>query len=240
MQLYKALSAMTLEETGQQIRVFIDQVNLDDGQRWDAGFMKGLASSWIVVPVLSTAAIEQMRGLDDDMDNPDNVLLEWLGALELHARGHVKAIMPLICAGPGGEHFDFSLPEQLSKFVHEPTNTAAIKHLRQHATSKGIEDGAMLDGVERCIADVVSSASVDAEQAVACSPSAILTAILRFQGVQVEERNDETSLRSNLKGLQLGELKRNAMQQGINAEKLQVPPSHPSTTKDLPRQFVPS
>ena len=194
LQLYNALSAMTLEETGQQLRVFLDQVNLEDGRRWDAGFMQGLASSWIVVPVLSTAAIAQMQGLDDELEQPDNVLLEWLGALELHARGHVKAIMPLICAGPGGERFNFSLPEQLPKVAHEPTNTAATKHLRQHATSKGIADDKMLSGAARMIADVVRAAPVDAEQAAACSPSAILTTILRFQGAQVDERNDEASL----------------------------------------------
>lgn len=187
-----------------------------------AGFMTGLASSWIVVPVISVAAIDQMRGLDEEREMPDNVLLEWLGALELQARGHVKAIMPLICAPPGGGCFDFSLPEKLPKFAHDATNMAAIKHLRQHTTSKGIEDDEMLSGASRIIMEVMSTASVDMEQAVPCSPSAILTAILRFQGVQIEERNDEKSLHTELNGLQLGQLKRKAMQQGINTERLQI------------------
>lgn len=35
LQLYNVLSTMVLEETGQQLRVFLDQVNLEDGQRWE-------------------------------------------------------------------------------------------------------------------------------------------------------------------------------------------------------------
>jgi hypothetical protein len=33
--LYEELSQMTLAETGQKLRVYLDQVRLEDGERWD-------------------------------------------------------------------------------------------------------------------------------------------------------------------------------------------------------------
>ena len=44
---------MTIEKTGQRVRVYLDQTRLEDGQRWDAGFMNGLAHSWVFVPIVS-------------------------------------------------------------------------------------------------------------------------------------------------------------------------------------------
>jgi hypothetical protein len=41
--LYDQLSMMSIDETNQRIRVYLDQTRLEDGQRWDAGFMNGLA-----------------------------------------------------------------------------------------------------------------------------------------------------------------------------------------------------
>jgi hypothetical protein len=52
--LYEQLSEMTIDETGQRVRVYLDQTRLEDGQRWDAGFMNGLAHSWVFVPIVST------------------------------------------------------------------------------------------------------------------------------------------------------------------------------------------
>jgi hypothetical protein len=42
-QLYDELSARTLEPTGQRMRVYLDTARLEDGQRWDHGFMRGLS-----------------------------------------------------------------------------------------------------------------------------------------------------------------------------------------------------
>ena len=46
----------TLEASGQRVRVFLDQVCLKDGERWDQAFMAGLCSSWICVPVIPLSA----------------------------------------------------------------------------------------------------------------------------------------------------------------------------------------
>ena len=52
------------------------------GERWDVGFIQGLRTSWIVVPVISTDALTPMERLHLDDDHTDNVLLEWIVALQ--------------------------------------------------------------------------------------------------------------------------------------------------------------
>ena len=94
--LYDLLSALTIEETGQKLRVYLDQTRLEDGQRWDSGFMEGLSRSWVFVPIVSVGSVQPMMGLNDGEDWCDNVLLEWTAALELHQRGIVKAVLPVI------------------------------------------------------------------------------------------------------------------------------------------------
>eukprot|EP01051_Picozoa_sp_SAG22_P000978 SAG22_NODE_33_length_27588_cov_104.174652_9_plen_128_part_00 len=71
-QLYDELSKLELGETGQKLRVYLDQTRLEDGQRWDSGFMEGLANSWVVVPIVSVGSIGPMCELvgegSDDVD----------------------------------------------------------------------------------------------------------------------------------------------------------------------------
>merc|ERR1740117_1910425 len=61
--LYGLLSDMTLEDTDQKLRVYLDQTRLEDGQRWDSGFMDGLANSWVFVPIVSVGSVGPMRNL---------------------------------------------------------------------------------------------------------------------------------------------------------------------------------
>ena len=96
--LYDELSALTIEETGQKLRVYLDQERLEDGQRWDSGFMEGLAKSWVFVPIVSVGSVRPMTQLSDESDWCDNVLLEWTAALELHQRGRVKSVLPLLAS----------------------------------------------------------------------------------------------------------------------------------------------
>jgi hypothetical protein len=72
-QLYEELSARMLEATGQRMRIYLDQVRLEDGQRWDQGFMGGLASSMVFVPIVSVGALQPMLtlGADGGDDSPD-------------------------------------------------------------------------------------------------------------------------------------------------------------------------
>jgi hypothetical protein len=95
-QLYDALSSASIDETGQRMRVYLDQTRLEDGQRWDSGFMEGLANSWVFCPIVSVGSAAPMAQLGEREDWTDNVLLEWAAALELHQRGTVKAVLPLL------------------------------------------------------------------------------------------------------------------------------------------------
>ena len=62
-----------------------DKVRLVDGERWDDGFVQGLARSTVFVPLISRGATEPMTRIAADA--VDNVLLEWNLALRLHEMG---------------------------------------------------------------------------------------------------------------------------------------------------------
>ena len=55
------------------MRIYLDQVRLEDGQRCDQGFMNGLAGSMIFVPIVSVGALQPMLtlGADGGDDFPD-------------------------------------------------------------------------------------------------------------------------------------------------------------------------
>ena len=55
-----------------------------------------LAKSWVFVPIVSVGSVRPMTQLSDESDWCDNVLLEWTAALELHQRGRVKSVLPLL------------------------------------------------------------------------------------------------------------------------------------------------
>ena len=254
LQLYKALSKQILGETGQQIRVFLDQVSLEDGEQWDVSFMRGLTKSWVVVPIVSDQCIASMRDMEEK-EAPDNVLLEWMGALELHSRGVCKAILPVISPAPGAkEGFNWSLVQQLSEEVHAPTVAAAEQHLRSHVTSAGLDEDELLSGVIKMVTEVDSNAvpaetvraklsgmkmgevlaastdfGLDEERVLGIMnasddpvSSAIdlivketsadatvrgtVEALLRFQGVLLDERNDPENVKKLLVGLKMGEI----------------------------------
>jgi hypothetical protein len=191
--LYEELSQMTLAETGQKLRVYLDQERLEDGERWDSGFMDGLAASWIVVPIISAGSLTPMGKLFDQNGTPvdmcDNVLLEWTAALELFSRQEIKAVMPIIACSEDGAGFSWGLPKTLSEDEHEPTLTATKKHLRRHPSSIYLPaDATMLSGVSGMVHDVTNS--TDDQQEAQVSVAGVISAVLRFQGILLTDRND--------------------------------------------------
>ena len=96
--LFHDLSNRTIGDEGRQVRVFLDRVRLSRGQRWDAGFAHGLATSAVCVPLMSYGAVQRMELLDPDggIDFHDATLLEWMLTLELHAQGRLKAVQPIL------------------------------------------------------------------------------------------------------------------------------------------------
>ena len=129
--LHKALSSVVLEETGDELRVYLDSACLVDGERWDVGFMKGLISSFIFVPIVSAAGLAPMIE-GSDPSGPDNVLMEWIGALELHSRKKIRAVIPVLV---GGKRGDF--------FTDAEAAFGGLQSLGQHAPRQTL-DGAML------------------------------------------------------------------------------------------------
>ena len=149
--LHDLLSNMTLDDTEQKLRVYLDQTRLEDGQRWDSGFMEGLAHSWVFVPIVSVGSVGpmcQLGGGEDGVkeDWTDNVLLEWTAALELHQRGRLKAVLPLLVGESdffADAHAQFggiqALPtsssvatmEKVVMHLHETTGDDSISKLRE-------------------------------------------------------------------------------------------------------------
>jgi hypothetical protein len=188
--LYESLSDLTLSSTQQKLRVYLDQVRLEDGARWDVGFMSGLSASWIAVPIVSTAAVEPMLALNKDNEsaNPtvDNVLMEWIAALEMHARGDLQAIIPIIACDDEGNAFSFSLPKSLSSREHVATTTACKKHLLKLPSSQELaSESELLMRTAGVVADVCSDDTQDE-----VTVSGVLQAVLRYQGILLSDRSD--------------------------------------------------
>jgi hypothetical protein len=97
--LFHILSSRTIGGEGRQVKVFLDRERLQMGQRWDFGFVEGLARSRVVVPLISYRALEgTMEELDPENgeDWVDHLHAEWTLAIELHAAGRIQAIQPIL------------------------------------------------------------------------------------------------------------------------------------------------
>jgi hypothetical protein len=100
----------------QQAKVYLDRECLQDGIDWELGFIQGLASSMVMVCLLSFN--EDDRGSLGDLitlrpeegkDRVDNVLLELIVGLELRALGEHTAlsyILPIL-VGPQRQDSSF-------------------------------------------------------------------------------------------------------------------------------------
>ena len=174
--LHEELSAVTIEETGQKLRVYLDQQRLEDGQRWDSGFMEGLAKSWVFVPIVSVGSVRPMTQLSEAEDWCDNVLLEWAAALELHQRGRIKSVLPLLASR--GDFFTdaqeafggiAALPTQVSSATMEQVTM----HLQEHTN----------DGSLAALRELLQQASGQPEPTV----QGVVQSLLKFQGIKVSE-----------------------------------------------------
>ena len=174
--LYDSLSALTIEETGQKLRVYLDQTRLEDGQRWDSGFMEGLSKSWVFVPIVSVGSVQPMMSLEVGKDWCDNVLLEWTAALELHQRGVVKAVLPVLAS-------------QGSFFSDAQAAFGGLSALPAHACAATMEQVVMHmkditdDGSTEGLRELVQQASGQPEPTI----QGVVNSLLKFQGIQVTE-----------------------------------------------------
>jgi hypothetical protein len=173
-ELFDRLSALELRETGQRVRVYLDQVRLEDGRRWDTGFMEGLAETVVFVPLVSVGCVRGMKELTPEEDWCDNVLLEWCAALELHERGRIKAILPMLIGEP-----DFFAEAEAAfgglQGLPQHMSSATMEAVETHLTATTM--GGSTDGLLR----LVSNATNDSPLSV----QSVVRTLLKFQGVKV-------------------------------------------------------
>jgi len=74
-----ALNKMNRND-GKQIRAFLDAFCLNDGENWQDGFLNGLASSKVIILLISNESIKAIKGAHEKQDN---VLLEYEYALSI-------------------------------------------------------------------------------------------------------------------------------------------------------------
>jgi hypothetical protein len=63
-----------------QAKVYLDEICLQDGQKWQDGFIRGLSVSLVVVPILSwsrddNGSVGKLCRMTEENDHIDNVLV---------------------------------------------------------------------------------------------------------------------------------------------------------------------
>jgi hypothetical protein len=77
------------------LAVFVDVFNLPTAQLWDENFCKALMSSYLFVPIISREGQKKtLENLHSD-SACDNMLMEWVIALELKDQNRIKGILPI-------------------------------------------------------------------------------------------------------------------------------------------------
>lgn len=76
-----------------RVKCFLDKQNLVSGENWEQGFLNGLASSCLFLPVMSAAGLAPIGSLTPDKQ--DNVLLEYERALAMRDNGAIE-ILPVL------------------------------------------------------------------------------------------------------------------------------------------------
>jgi len=122
------------------MHVFLDTVHLADGRNFIDDFARSLINSLVVTPIVSASALERMLG--HDPASKDNVLLEWIIALESFnsTSSRMSRILPVLIGsrgaatdgGVGGNLFTEGILEKLPETVPTETISAAVALLRKY------------------------------------------------------------------------------------------------------------
>ena len=98
----------------------LDQERLQDGQRWELTIVKAMLHTFIFVPIVSAGSVGGMtERFEAAPGKVDYVLLEWMLALELHERGAIKRIYPLVLGEEDVGHAAFTDLMEEPKFSLE-------------------------------------------------------------------------------------------------------------------------
>ena len=100
--LFERLSREQIQVAGggtRRMRVYLDKFRLENGERWDEGFvLDGVASSTVVIPLCSEGVMGLNRGFAalGVKVRLDCLLLEWELILDLHKAGRIAKVFPLL------------------------------------------------------------------------------------------------------------------------------------------------
>ena len=103
-QLYDAFLGCTVGSEKRAVQVFLDKVRLKEAQQFQRAFGKALIKSSILLPILCPGALKKM--LDHDPTKEDNVLIEWMLALECvqdSTNSKLRGIYPLMFGERGAD-----------------------------------------------------------------------------------------------------------------------------------------
>lgn len=78
--LFDIFSYLTIGTDKRSPTVFLDRMRLENGRNFKSDFVQSLSQSTLIIPILSCEALERM--LSHDPRQEDNLLIEWICALE--------------------------------------------------------------------------------------------------------------------------------------------------------------
>ena len=96
-ELYESFCGRCVDSKKRAVDVFYDKIRLKDGRQYQTEFGKALINSTILVPIFCTLAFQKM--LNHDPTYEDNVLIEWMLALECMqdpTHSKMRGIYPLM------------------------------------------------------------------------------------------------------------------------------------------------
>ena len=170
-QLRTALGVFNISGDGGQQRpivTFLDTQRLEDGVNFQQAFIKALVASTVVTPIISPESLLRMTKKKHDPSQVDNVLAEWIAALECvntrssgapgHSSGSVRRIFPIMFGqrnvsngAAAKDLFSVGILGELSDVV--PTKT--IELVNSLLRSEGVVDNQFVIR-DRTVKEIVS------------------------------------------------------------------------------------
>lgn len=167
------------------INVWWDNVSLQPGESWEDSFCKGLATSRIFIPIISRNAINHPTiprynfSLLTSKSPCDNVLLEYMLALELKMRGLIEKVYPVFI----GDKYNTSNSYVYGNFFNDGCLPLASNCQVESVVGKFIDQLNRL-GLGSSIAEILSV-------------SQVLSQIVTIQGALVQGDKSEVFLSSS-------------------------------------------
>lgn len=140
--LFESIESVCSGRAENRMNVFWDKVRLEDGKEWEKGFVSALSSTVVFAPILCPQTLDSFSDASGKHDalRVDNLLLEFLLALELFRAGRLKAVMPLVFGNllEDGSMDSTAWQERLMRLPDDvPRKT--LQRLAVHTSSLGID-----------------------------------------------------------------------------------------------------